>query len=160
MAIIALTSMFDHRRVVDIDPYGLNPLVDDYRGVNSLLLDIATRQNGEPPKMFLAGLADLPEFTASGLPPASLLRLPFRVRHAAAAETSLVRAQYLFEQYADWPDAMIDHQGLRDAVARFSSWLTRVPEKPAPSEQETWDAIFGSAGTQKPEPPNGIAYRR
>ncbi|UPW02874.1 hypothetical protein M1C57_14295 [Rhodococcus pyridinivorans] len=160
MPTITATSMFDRNRTVEIDPYGLNPLLEDYRGVNPLLVDIATRQNGEPPKMFLSGLADLPEFTASGIPPTSLLRLPFGVRHAAAAEPNLARAQHLFEQYADWPGAIIDHRGLRDAIARFTSWLTRLPAQPAPNDEETWDAIFGSSGTQRPTPQNNIGYRR
>jgi hypothetical protein len=158
MPLIEMGSLFA-RRTVQIDPYGLNPLLDDYRQINPVLVDIATRQNGEPPKMFLGGLADLPEFTSSGIPPESLLRLPFRIRHAVAAEPSLPKAQHLFEVYADWPDAVSDHQGLREAVDRFNSWLTRIPQDPSPDPEETWTAIFGNAENRQ-QPQNNIGYRR
>lgn len=159
MALIELGSMFERNRTVLIDPYGLNPLIDDYRAINPLLVDIATRQNGEPPKLFLGGLADLPDFTASGLPPEALLRLPFGVRHAAATEVSLPWAQHLFETYVDWPGAVVDHEGLRTAVSRVREWLTRVPEEPQPDDEEVWASIFGNSGTT-PAPQNDIGYRR
>lgn len=115
---ITSNSHFDVAHQVSIDPYGKNPLEQDarqnLRGV---------RMRGTAPKMFMGGSEDLPPFTASGLDPRLLLKLPYQVRHYAAAEASLAAVHGLFEQYADMPHARLDHQGLGEAIGRVSHWL-------------------------------------
>lgn len=115
---ITSNSHFDAAHQVSIDPYGKNPLEQDAR--QNLR---GMRMRGTAPKMFMGGSEDLPPFTASGLDPRLLLKLPYQVRHYAAAEPSLAAVHGLFEQYVDMPHARLDHQGLGEAIGRVAQWL-------------------------------------
>jgi hypothetical protein len=119
--------------------YDPNPLAEAIRNTNPLRYDrvIAIKT---PPKMFAGGAADHPAFTASGIDPEQLLKLPYGVRHAAAAEPDITKVYALFEQYAEGvmllsSDPVINHPGLDDARARLKDWLehtdldTRTPEQ-------------------------------
>ena len=107
---------------ITIDPYGLNPLADDYRQVNDGTYRIALSKAGPPPKMFAGGSADLPAFTASGIDPQLLLKLPFTARHAVAALPDVATVHAIFEDDADNPDLFIDHPGLQAAIVRVRNW--------------------------------------
>ena len=86
MALITIGSLVQSGQVAEIDPYSPTALEDEYKSINSNVYSLALRDVGPAPKMFLAGTSSLPEFTASGIAPESLLKLPYRVRHAAAAD--------------------------------------------------------------------------
>lgn len=107
---------------VTIDPYGLNPLAEDYRQVNAETYDLALSKAGPPPKMFASGAADLPAFTASGIDPKLLLMLPFTARHYVAALTDAANVHGIFEQDAADPYARFDHEGFTSAVTRMRDW--------------------------------------
>ncbi len=108
--------------VVRIDPYGANPLADDYEQVNAATYAAALSEGGPPPKMFSAGTSDTPAFTASGLDPKLLLKLPYTARHAVAAEPDLATVHGIFEQSADDPFLTIWHEGFDAAIARVRTW--------------------------------------
>lgn len=117
---------------VSLDPYGLNPLAEDYRQVNAETYNLALSKAGPPPKMFAGGTADLPAFTASGIDPQHLLKLPYAVRHYVAALADPSAAHGIFEQYADDPYATFDHEGLQAAVVRMREWASgRMDRMPA-----------------------------
>lgn len=116
------TSAFSEHRQVDIDPYSANPLEQDM--ANSPAYAPAKASGVPVPKMFQGGTADLPVFTASGIDPAQLMKLPFTMRHAMAAEPDPAVVHDTFEQYANQPDFTIPHQGLHDATARMSRWAS------------------------------------
>lgn len=109
---------------VSLDVYGLNPLADDFRQVNPATYDVALSKAGPPPKMFAGGTADLPAFTASGIDPTHLLKLPYTARHHAAALADPSAAHGIFEQYADDPHVVFDHEGLQAAVVRMREWAS------------------------------------
>ena len=108
--------------LVRIDPYAANPLADDYREVNAATYAAALSEGGPPPKMFSAGTSDTPAFTASGLDPKLLLKLPYTARHAVAAEPDLATVHGIFEQSADDPYLTIWHEGFDAAIARVRTW--------------------------------------
>lgn len=117
-----VTSRFDPRRTVDLDPYGRNPLEEDMKGGGAYA---AAKSSGVPvPKMFQGGTSDVPAFTASGIDPQLLLKLPYTMRHAVAAEPDPATVHGIFEQYADQPDYVMPHEGLDAAVARMSHWAS------------------------------------
>jgi hypothetical protein len=123
MTTIERTSLISgHGHRVNIDPYGLNPLAQDYRQVNPDTYGVALSKAGPPPKMFSQGTADLPAFTASGIDPQLLLKLPYTARHAAAAEPGLSAVHALFEQ-AD-PYLTLPHEGLDAAIGRVRDWAS------------------------------------
>lgn len=115
---ITTSSEFDRGHQVTIDPYGTNPLEEDAR---QNLRGI--RMSGQAPKMFAGGTEDLPAFTATGLDPRLLLKLPYGVRHYAAAEPSLAAVHGIFERSAGNPHMRLDHEGLTEAIGRVSHWL-------------------------------------
>lgn len=117
---------------------------DMLRDRNPLLLQAETewptwvtraKTTGPPPTLFAAG--DLPAFTASGIDPATLLQLPWFVRHAAAA-ADLVEAHRVFETYTTWDEEAADewmreaghsdwNQANLDYKHRFQRWLRDAP---------------------------------
>ncbi|WP_374969925.1 hypothetical protein [Terrabacter sp. BE26] len=116
----SLVSGAGHR--VTIDPWGANPLADDYRQVNPENYAISVAKAGPPPKMFSSGTADLPAFTASGIDPALLLRLPYTARHYVAALPDKAAALAVFEDDATNPDLYFNHPGLQEAIVRMRNW--------------------------------------
>lgn len=123
MPVMEMSSVFDQRVRVKIDPWGRNPLADDARQ-----LAAGVPLKGAPPKMFMGGTADLPVFTSTGLDPSQLLKLPYQCRHYAAAEKSLDVVHGIFEQHATNPHASMTHQGLTEALGRVRDWMFGVGE--------------------------------
>lgn len=109
--------------MADVDVYGPNPEVERIKLQAPEAYAMAVRE-GTPPKMFAAGTADLPPFTASGVEPRLLTRLPYTLRHAAASADSRGYVLDLLESYADMPGATIEHPGLRDYINRVQAWAT------------------------------------
>lgn len=116
------TSLVSPSARVSIDVYGLNPIAEDYRQVNAANYQVSTAKAGAPPKMFASGTADLPAFTASGIDPQLLLRLPYTARHYVAALPDTAAALAIFEDDATNPDLTLGHRGLQDAIARVRNW--------------------------------------
>jgi hypothetical protein len=83
----------------------------------------------------------VPAFTASGIDPDHLLKLPFQVRHAVAAEPSVVRAHALFEEYSGNPTVVTDqeHRGLRDARHRMETWFAQEADARTPEQRKIDD---------------------
>lgn len=86
-----------------------------------------TERGGPAPQMFAAG--DLPASTASGLDPAALVGLPWRVKLAAAWAPTLADAHRLAEMYADADDAyfanadLANNPAVRDHLGEVEEWL-------------------------------------
>lgn len=96
--VVPVKSAFNPTATVRIDPWSANPLLDDAEQAHPALVDLARKTNGDPPSMFESG--DLPPFTASGVDPQHLTRLPFRTRHAAATEPSPAAVLKMVETHA------------------------------------------------------------
>ncbi|MGC4112322.1 MAG: hypothetical protein QM747_18270 [Nocardioides sp.] len=128
---------------IEIDNRGVNPLVDYAHATDA---ERAHQVAGfaEAPKMFSAGTADLPPFTASGLPPEELLKLPFGMRHAVAAEPNITKVYEFFEEDLD-PAAVIPCEALETAYYRVQTWLektdTRTAEDLAQEEAQHEDML-------------------
>lgn len=129
------------------DPYSVNPLADAVRESEPHRYEQVAAVK-EPPKLFAGGTSDTPAFTASGIAPDQLLRLPVGLRHAAAAEPDINVVYSWFETYAGIPDAVIDHPGLQEARDRIDDWLentdldTRTPEQRAADDEAEYAAMF------------------
>jgi hypothetical protein len=121
-----------------IDPYAPNPLADEVRERDPFRYEQVAAVK-EPPKLFAGGTSDIPAFTASGIDPQHLLKLPAGIRHAAAANPDIVQVHKWFEDYAGFPEMEIDHPGLRDAKLRMEDWLTNTDTDPRSEEQRAAD---------------------
>lgn len=163
MPTIEINSMFtgsDRPRVVTVDAYTPNPLADEVHALWPTEYAIATRINGPAPRMFLAGTADVPVFTASGFEPASLLVLPYRTRHYVSAEPSIAVAQAQFERFIGDPFAHVEHEGLSKAIARLNEWLIVPADQMTPEEAEAlYLNIYGASDAVKPPPPAPLPPR-
>jgi hypothetical protein len=126
---VTLPSLLAPGRQVTVDPYGRNPLADEARQLFPGLAALAAAALPAP-RMFTDGTEDVPIFTASGVNPEMLLlRLPYRVRHAAAAEPSMdLVLGDLFPRYAGNPYAHLEHLGLTNAVDRVRAWLEHAAQ--------------------------------
>lgn len=134
MTIITIDSLIVPSAQVTIDPYGTNPLADEHKQYDPGYVQRRQLAGGWPglaPKLFTSGSEDLPAFTASGIDPQLLLRLPYRIRHYAAAMVSPDQVYELFERHAADPFAHIPHPGLDEAVRRVRRWarLTQPDEE-------------------------------
>lgn len=137
-------------REVYVDPFDGNPLEQEaaYRWP-----ELHSAKKSPAPKLFQGGQADVPAFTASGLDPQQLLKLPAGVRHYAAAEPDLERVHGLFEQYANDPYAIVPHEGLKQAAQRVEKWMarpdepadTRTPEQVAADNDALYNEIYGQS---------------
>lgn len=78
------------------DPFARNPALDDLRERVPAVVAIALRE-GPPPTLFPSG--DVPPYVASGNPPAELLKLPWKLRRAAAKASAREWAR-LFNEYS------------------------------------------------------------
>lgn len=125
-----LRSLFSGNVYAEVDPWSENGVAAEFRAAWPAEFAIASRVHAQDdpqlPRMFAGGKQNLPTSLASGIDPKMLAQVPYRVRHAIAAEPSQSKAYAMLEQYADDPFAEIDHKGLRDAVARISEW-SNVP---------------------------------
>ncbi|MCD4525238.1 hypothetical protein [Nocardioides sp. cx-173] len=130
-----------------IDPYAPNPFADRAKLIDPVRFEQVSAVK-EPPKMFAGGTSDTPAFTASGIDPELLLRLPAGVRHAAAAEPDIRVVHRWFEEFAGISEAVVDHQGWRDAQARVEDWLnntdldTRTPEQRAADDEAEYQSYY------------------
>ncbi len=146
-------STFAPAKTITLDPWSVNPLLNDAEQAQPALVDVARKTNGEPPSMFESG--DLPPFTASGVDPQHLTRLPFRTRHAAATEPSPAAVLRMVETHGPDADAQAPSPGLDEYRNRMSGWLRGTwtnPSAPAvdPSTKEAaaaelYDSLFAAA---------------
>lgn len=101
----------------------------------------SARASEPPPRLFNSGDGDVPAATASGLPPETLYEIPWRARHAVAAEPDRGRAYHLVEKYSG-PDgetlAEMDH-GKSHEVAEY-----REAVKQWAGRNASDDAVFSS----------------
>ncbi len=118
---VTMRSAFNPTTTVHIDPWSTSPLLDDAEQAQPALVAVARKTNGDPPNMFVSG--DLPAFTASGIDPQHLMRLPFRTRHAAATESSPAEVLKMVETHGSNPDAQAQSAGLDEYRNRMSGWL-------------------------------------
>ncbi|GAB4067796.1 hypothetical protein GCM10028777_24970 [Angustibacter speluncae] len=130
---IEVPSVVTEGRRTRIDPYAVNPIADDYRGVNAETYAVALGES-EPPRLFGNGRSHVPTTTASGLDPERLLDLPYAIRHAVAAEPDPAVVHGLIEQYGHDPHARIDHEGLTAAIRRVSDWASGKTYRDAQKE--------------------------
>lgn len=138
------TSVFDPRRSVTLDPYGPNPIEEDMKGSPAYA---PAKASGVPvPKMFQGGNADLPVFTASGIDPQLLMKLPYRMRHAVAAEPVAATVHGMFERHANDPDALFPHEGLDEAVRRMRNWVMTAGIDP---QKDAHDAAAQAADAKR-----------
>lgn len=108
-----------------VDPYSPNPFADLIRETDPYRYEKVAAVVA-PPKMFAGGRSDTPAFTASGIDPELLLRLPPGVRHAAAAEPNITVVHRWFEEYAGFPEIVVDHPGWTEARRRVEDWITNT----------------------------------
>jgi hypothetical protein len=129
-----------------VDPrvYAANPLVDEARHSPSGRRAIAAAEKrAAAPTLFTGG--DLPPFTASGLDPQELLKVPWYARPALAAVESKEEALELLAVYAGpdgdvaaQADRVAGHPGVADYVGRVRDWLAegeRVARESATDQQ-------------------------
>ncbi len=151
--VVTQRSTFAPEKTITLDPWSVNPLLDDAEQAQPALVAVARTSNGEPPTLFESG--DLPPFTASGVDPQHLTRLPFRTRHAAATEPSPAAVLRMVETHGPNSDAQSPSPGLDEYRTRMSGWLRGTwtnPNAPAvdASTQEAaatdlYDSMFGAS---------------
>lgn len=133
--LVDMPSSLDPSRTVSIDPYGRNPLLADAEQTSPEAYRMALTE-APAPDVFLSG--PLPPFLASGVDVRELLRLPWFVRHYAAAAPEAGTVLAMVEEFAHEPDladARFEHPGTRAYVARMRAWLIGPPLE-----------VFGTAG--------------
>lgn len=157
MATIQAVSRFNPHGQVQIDPFAANPLLDDAMQAVGPTARAATVTNGDAPKMFASGTADLPPFTASGIDPRLLMQLPYQLRHLAASDPDPASVLSLFERQAGQPDIIDPEQavgsGLAEYEGRMSDWLSGKwtnpshghvdPEQAAAADDDVFNSLLG-----------------
>lgn len=125
---------------VTTDPYDLNPMVSSVSAKDPTTFTAASERSPAP-TLFASG--DLPPFTASGVDPQILSRLPFGMRHHAASEPSAAAVLSMVEEVASAPDRMgrrvMRNVGLDDYASRVEAWVKDVDQPAALSAE---DAAF------------------
>lgn len=119
---VNVRSAFTNSVEVTIDAAGPNPLLEDV--AQSHPCYPLAIQEAEPPTVFNTG--NLPPFLASGLPPETLLELPWEVRHYAAGTESRAEVLNMVEMYAADLTVLDDQHktsGMHDYVRRMEAWL-------------------------------------
>lgn len=107
------------------DAYAANPLVDEIRSRNPALY-AAALADGPPPQLFESGA--LPPFTASGVDPMLLARLPWQARLAAASAPDRGEVLEIIEETQGDPGgaalSFAHHPGVDAYAARVRAWLS------------------------------------
>jgi hypothetical protein len=107
-----------------VDPFGPNPYVTDLSSTHPGVFEAASQRQAAP-TLFAGG--DLPPFTASGLNPEMLERLPFTMRHAAASERDTSKLLDWIERAVSEREQMqhvvLDHPGLFAYRDRVNAWI-------------------------------------
>lgn len=137
------TSEFDSYKRVTYDPYGPNPMLEDLKQASPAAYKAALKKAGPPPTLFESG--DLPPFTASGIEPGLLMKLPWHQRHRAAEEPDRAKLLRLFDDTAakdgDTIDAMEGRaEGAWNYVRRMSRWASGFYDA-APDVQRVMDHL-------------------
>ncbi len=127
------------------DPYSLNPFAELLREADPHRYEQVSAVKA-PPKMFAGGQSDTPAFTASGIDPELLLRLPAGVRHAAAAEPDIAVVHRWFEEYAGYPEVVVEHPGWTEAQRRAEDWIanTDLDTRSDEAKQAEFDAEYAA----------------
>ena len=136
-------------RRVDVDPFGPNPALEALK-VEQPGVYVPALRGGPAPTMFAAG--DLPSFTASGVAPAELNRVPWNQRHELAA---LAEAGEVFTRIEDVlgkdADYAYENDVYHDFMRRLRHWATTSGTGRAPLTKEesdaNYEALFGSEAT-------------
>lgn len=118
--------------------FAANPIVEQLAVGEAATFDLAVTERPSPPTLFAGG--DLPAFTASGMDPAELTKVPWYARHAVAEATTLADAEALATFYSgDGGVAMAAetrrHPGNRDYEMRVWEWVGSAEEAVALREQ-------------------------
>lgn len=126
------------------DAYARNPLLDAARARDPQSVAAASRRATAPT---LFGSGDLPPFTASGIDPSVLLRVPWQARHPVAAAPTTAAAFRLVEVYGDRDTAAADaavefgpHPGNVDYQTRVKNWLVGGLD-----DAQLYDNVYGPA---------------
>jgi hypothetical protein len=107
------------KKNVDVNPFNTNPALDVLKAEYAWIAPAISR--GEtPPTMFAGG--DLPSFMASGLDPNLLTKLPWKMRHGAAAEPDPQKVYDYLQNYSDNDMYEIPHPDLRQFVGTMTTW--------------------------------------
>lgn len=121
---VEVPSEFARDLLVTIDPFGPNPLLEDLRQANPAWA-AAAEAASPAPGMFESG-GDLPPFTASGIDPTELWRVPYVARHAVAAAETPAKALQILEDVAglDFDSALADYGagGFHGYRSRMQTW--------------------------------------
>jgi hypothetical protein len=149
---IPFRSLFVSSMTVMVDPWSVNPLLDDAQQSVPQLVNAATITNGEPPTMFDSGY--LPPFTGRGVDPRFLALMRWKIRHAVAMDPNATRVLTWVEQYGHDTDVDMPTQGQHDYVGRFRGWLAgkwtnpnfagATPEQKAEAEGDVFDSLFAA----------------
>lgn len=131
--------------VEDYAPY--NPLLNQVSKTQPAIVQVALTE-GPAPTMWVSG--NLPPFTASGLDPQVLNRLPWATRHWAAAEPDKLKVLGVIEQYGDFEGIEMEHSGLEAYKQRFSRWMSGIDAPKKVESKDEADALyeqmFGTSG--------------
>lgn len=130
--------------------FAANPMVESIAVSEPVAFDQAVAFRPTPPTLFASG--DLPTYTASGLDPAELTRVPWYARHAVAAAAALEDAQALIAFYGGTDGVAMAaetrrHQGNRDYEARVWEWAGAGEEAAELAEQGTGASARPGAGS-------------
>ncbi len=124
--------------------YAMNPLVAQAQ-VGKVYASAVEASGGSAPTLFRGG--DLPAFTASGVSPELLARIPWTARHAVATEPDRSRVLEMFETLSG-PDGPLvaseyaSHLGNKEYTDRVIAWqqagwdLTRQRDEDRRAEVE------------------------
>lgn len=108
-----------------------NALLDQVRAEPGGPRRVAAAEGQSPaPTLFASG--DLPPFTASGVDPSELLKVPWFARHHLASITDTAKVEQLLTDYAGpdgdlaaQTDGVSAHRGNHDYAGRLREWLDR-----------------------------------
>jgi hypothetical protein len=157
--------------------YSANPLLAEVRRAKPALV-AAAEAEGPPPRLF--GSADLPPFTASGLPPELLAAQPWPLRRLLAEAPTRAAAYEIMDRYSGPGGAAAAHADHAKSAANqayasaMSEWLAGPsPAAPQPGtgpraaatqpDQYTVERLHAELfGDQAPEPrkPPGVPSPR
>jgi len=130
--------------------YEINPLVEEARRTQPKAYAAALKLAPEP-TLFRSG--DVPPFTASGMDPQLLLKLPWRARHAVAQAETTAAALEMFENYVGDPGLAEIEIGVHDEVSdyahRVNAWLMDGVTGAA-DDPEIYDIVFGALDAGDP----------